>query len=63
MCFIPVAAYPYIDFERHIQIGGVRHMCKQLSYKGLHGAVGGLQDQFVMDLHDEPGRRVGTLEP
>ena len=58
MCLIPVKAYAYIDLQRHGQFGSLHHMLAQLADSALHRILRHCENKLVVDLHDEPRRRV-----
>jgi hypothetical protein len=54
--FVPVAPDSNLDFERHRQLGRLRHMAAQWIGHGRDSLVRHFEDEFVMHLHDEPRR-------
>ena len=53
MCFIPIAANPYIHLQGDRKIRGANHVCPCLSYKCLDCFVCDFEYEFIMHLHDQ----------
>src|SRR5260370_35508688 len=63
VCFVPVSAHTYIDFEGHRRRRRPRHVGPERLHDGPAGLVRHLEAGFVIPFHDQYCRHPPTLTP